>query len=429
MNYNILVVDDTRFMRMMLSDILNNYGHKVVAEAANGLEAVKLYGEHRPDVVIMDINMPVMNGIEAMKEIKHHDPSAVILICAAMSQQEFISDALQLGAAGYVLKPFEADKVNEIVCKFGLTKVKPDEDCVETFIQSVSSRLNNEQGGVKEADSLTNSQDFVEPYKFQEETHQEPQQESQQEEDTADLSDRNHEGILSMEATVEIEEHTAIHAEDTACGMDIINIEIELETDMDDDEEVSLLELELDQEQEVESAVIGDSLVSMEEYDELHLDFHEYLAQIHGVNNETVHEELNRVPFANVNEEAAQEDNAEANSIDSNEFEPEPEPASLLASEEPTPAPTPALGAVIATEPYIRKTNYESSNVINLSSGIYCAWDEYVAESIVTYKVMMNDGETLFMEAFLETSTKVSIPFSLNSLRRLLDWADNHKSK
>ena len=66
----ILIVDDAAFMRMMIKDILTKNGYEVVAEAANGVEAVELYKSHQPDLVTMDITMPEMVGIEAVKQIK-----------------------------------------------------------------------------------------------------------------------------------------------------------------------------------------------------------------------------------------------------------------------------------------------------------------------------------------------------------------------
>ena len=123
MSFQILVVDDTKFMRKMLTDILKQYGHEVVGEAENGRQAVQKYEELQPDIVLMDITMPEMDGIEAMKEIRKLNPTAVVLICSAMSQQDLISDALKAGANGYVMKPFKPNRVNEIVRKYGVPRV------------------------------------------------------------------------------------------------------------------------------------------------------------------------------------------------------------------------------------------------------------------------------------------------------------------
>jgi DNA-binding NarL/FixJ family response regulator len=117
MTHTVLVVDDTKFMRKMLTDMLKQFGYKVVGEADNGRQAVQKFNELRPEIVMMDITMPEMDGIEAMREIRRIEPSAVVLICSAMSQQDLISDALKAGANGYVMKPFKPDKVHEVIRK------------------------------------------------------------------------------------------------------------------------------------------------------------------------------------------------------------------------------------------------------------------------------------------------------------------------
>ena len=113
----VLVVDDAAFMRMMLKDILTKGGHEVVGEAANGLEAIERYKELKPEVVTMDITMPEMNGIDAIKEIRKIDPNATIIVCSAMGQQAMVIEAIQSGAKDFIVKPFQAERVLEVVKK------------------------------------------------------------------------------------------------------------------------------------------------------------------------------------------------------------------------------------------------------------------------------------------------------------------------
>ena len=108
----ILIVDDAAFMRMMIKDILTKNGYEVVAEAANGVEAVELYKSHQPDLVTMDITMPEMDGIEAVKQIKAVNPAAKVIMCSAM-----VMDAIKAGANDFIVKPFQADRVLEAVKK------------------------------------------------------------------------------------------------------------------------------------------------------------------------------------------------------------------------------------------------------------------------------------------------------------------------
>jgi two-component system chemotaxis response regulator CheY len=114
---NILVVDDAAFMRMMLKDILQKGGHTVVGEAENGSVAVTKYKELKPDLVTMDITMPVMEGIEAVKLIKESDPKAKVIMCSAMGQQGMVVQAIQAGSLDFIVKPFQPDRVLESVTK------------------------------------------------------------------------------------------------------------------------------------------------------------------------------------------------------------------------------------------------------------------------------------------------------------------------
>lgn len=111
------MVDDTAFMRMMVRKIVERMGHDVVAEASNGLEAVDLYGKLNPDVVTMDITMPEMDGLHAVRAIKAIDSSAKIVMCSAMGQKEMVVDAIKSGAKDFIVKPFQEDKVIEVLSK------------------------------------------------------------------------------------------------------------------------------------------------------------------------------------------------------------------------------------------------------------------------------------------------------------------------
>lgn len=111
----ILVVDDAKFMRVKLSTILERENYEIVGKAENGLEAVELYKNTLPDLVTMDITMPVMNGIEAIKEIMAYDKHAKIIVCSAMGQQRVVVEAIELGAKDFIVKPFNENNVLETV--------------------------------------------------------------------------------------------------------------------------------------------------------------------------------------------------------------------------------------------------------------------------------------------------------------------------
>ncbi|WP_027408811.1 response regulator [Anoxybacteroides tepidamans] len=113
----VLIVDDAKFMRVTLSNILKKANYEIVGEAENGEEAIELYRELKPDIVTLDITMPVMNGIEAAKIIKQIDPKAKIIMCSALGQQKMVVEALEAGAIDFIIKPFEESRVMEAIAR------------------------------------------------------------------------------------------------------------------------------------------------------------------------------------------------------------------------------------------------------------------------------------------------------------------------
>ena len=117
----VLIVDDSPFVRYMLTTIFEQAGHRVCGEAVTGAEAIDQYKELAPDLITMDVIMPDMNGIEAVKEIKKINPRAKILIVSAMGQQLIIEEVINAGAFDYIIKPFQAARVLEAIERAGLS--------------------------------------------------------------------------------------------------------------------------------------------------------------------------------------------------------------------------------------------------------------------------------------------------------------------
>jgi two-component system chemotaxis response regulator CheY len=117
MSKRVLVVDDAMFMRTAVKRILGEAGFEIVGEAENGEMAVSKYGELQPDVVIMDITMPVMDGISAVRNIVQSYPGARIVMCTALGQQNLVIEALQAGAKDYIVKPFQPSRVVDGISK------------------------------------------------------------------------------------------------------------------------------------------------------------------------------------------------------------------------------------------------------------------------------------------------------------------------
>gem|GEM_PF-1281329 len=107
----VLLVDDAAFMRMMQKDILTKNGYEVCGEAGDGEESIDKFMQLNPDVTIMDIIMPNMDGIAALKELKKEYPEAKFLMCSAMGTLPFVTESLKSGAADFIVKPFQADKL------------------------------------------------------------------------------------------------------------------------------------------------------------------------------------------------------------------------------------------------------------------------------------------------------------------------------
>jgi two-component system chemotaxis response regulator CheY len=110
----VLLVDDSDFMRNLLREILEET-FEIVGEAENGVEAVELYREHDPDLVMMDIVMPIRDGIEATGEITGSDPDANVIMCTSVGQEEKMKNAVKAGADGYITKPFQKPNVLEAI--------------------------------------------------------------------------------------------------------------------------------------------------------------------------------------------------------------------------------------------------------------------------------------------------------------------------
>jgi len=110
----VLIADDSEFMRNLLREILEE-DHQIVGEVENGVEAVEAYNENEPDLVMMDIVMPIRDGIEATDEIKSANPEANVIMCTSVGQEEKMKEAVKAGADGYITKPFQKPSVMEAI--------------------------------------------------------------------------------------------------------------------------------------------------------------------------------------------------------------------------------------------------------------------------------------------------------------------------
>ncbi len=108
---NFLIVDDSRTSRKILKGILEHAGHTVLGEATNGQEGYDKYVELQPDVVTMDITMPILDGIGGLKKIKEAFPESKVVMVTAAGQKNKMIEAVESGADEFIPKPFDADQL------------------------------------------------------------------------------------------------------------------------------------------------------------------------------------------------------------------------------------------------------------------------------------------------------------------------------
>ncbi len=113
----VLIADDASFMRQMIREIVESEGFEVCGEASDGVEAVDEFKRLQPDVVTMDIVMPLKSGIDAVRGIMAIDPSACVVMCSALGQETLVTEAIQAGAKDFIVKPFKPDAVIETLKK------------------------------------------------------------------------------------------------------------------------------------------------------------------------------------------------------------------------------------------------------------------------------------------------------------------------
>lgn len=112
---NILIVDDSRIFRKILSATLTKNGYEVVGEASNGEEALNLLAQTTPDIVTLDITMPVMDGLETLEKIKEGYPNQKVIMVSAAGQKNKVMTALKNGACDFLQKPFQPEDVIEVI--------------------------------------------------------------------------------------------------------------------------------------------------------------------------------------------------------------------------------------------------------------------------------------------------------------------------
>ena len=113
----IMIVDDSAFMRKIIKNALVSAGYSEIIEVSSGSEAVEQYKSQTPNLVFMDILMPGLSGTDALKGIVASNPNANVVMCSSMGQESVVTEAIQIGAKDFIVKPFTPDKIIEVVKK------------------------------------------------------------------------------------------------------------------------------------------------------------------------------------------------------------------------------------------------------------------------------------------------------------------------
>jgi len=109
----LLVVDDAAIIRAMISDAAQEAGWEVVGQGVNGKEGAELHQQFSPDVTTLDLVMPEYDGLYALRTILKNDPEASVVVVSALDQKNVLEEAFKLGAADFLVKPFDKNQLVE----------------------------------------------------------------------------------------------------------------------------------------------------------------------------------------------------------------------------------------------------------------------------------------------------------------------------
>ncbi len=110
----VLLVDDSKVSRMIVGKSVKKLGHNIIGEAENGQQGYEMYRDLKPDIVLSDIEMPVMNGYDMLKKIIEYDKGANVVMVTSMVNAQYIRKVALLGALDSIQKPINEEKMRKI---------------------------------------------------------------------------------------------------------------------------------------------------------------------------------------------------------------------------------------------------------------------------------------------------------------------------
>ena len=137
----VVIADDEPITRMDLKELLSEEGYQVVGEAADGFDAVEACKQSRPDLVLMDIKMPLLDGLSAAKILFEENLADTVMMLTAYSEREFVDEAKHIGVAGYLVKPIDEKSLVPSI-ELAVARSK-DMRKLRKDMEKVSERLEN----------------------------------------------------------------------------------------------------------------------------------------------------------------------------------------------------------------------------------------------------------------------------------------------
>lgn len=114
MEKKVLIVDDQYGIRILLQEVLDKEGYQIF-QAPNGLTALEIVRQHKPDLVLLDMKIPGMDGLEILRHIRNIEPDTKVIMMTAYGELDLIKEALTLGALSHFSKPFDIDELRTTV--------------------------------------------------------------------------------------------------------------------------------------------------------------------------------------------------------------------------------------------------------------------------------------------------------------------------
>lgn len=113
----VMVVDDEDHVRRLITTVIKSMNCEIVGQAGNGKDAVSLFDELKPNMLLLDINMPIKSGKKALAEIKKKYPNAFVIMLTSLADKETVEDCIALGATGFIRKDLPIDEMRDVIKK------------------------------------------------------------------------------------------------------------------------------------------------------------------------------------------------------------------------------------------------------------------------------------------------------------------------